>query len=209
MSGISDEGADTKSGASAQTEPPQMTTVLGSLPPTDPAILKAFRNGRLVHQHYAAIGQVAALWAYFESVVDFWLVTFAGLEPEVGVCFTAQMSGTRGRINGFIALVRHLGAGERWDKQLTTLADDTRGLADQRNRAVHDVWDLSEAESPQRREASAQRRVRILKIHVSTEDIRRLAGQIDALRRRFDDVADNIFTEIHTSPGIPPPDIEP
>ena len=75
--------------------------LLGSIPPTDPAILRAFENNRLANRHYAAIGQVAALWAYFEAVVATWMITFANVDPDVGVCFTAQMLGSRGRVDGF------------------------------------------------------------------------------------------------------------
>ena len=195
-------------------EPPivphwEIPSLLSSIPPTDPAVLKAFEDGRLSHKHYSAIGQVAARWAYFEGVMDTWLMIFAGIETEIGVCFTAQMLGSRPRIDGFIALVRYLGANKKWNERLEEFAKDAQGLGEQRNRAVHDVWDMSESSSPRRLEATARRLVRVLKVHVPTNELLRLAENIEALRKRFDDLASAIFTEIHTSPGTTPPSTPP
>ena len=183
---------------------------ISNIPLTDPAITKAFKDNRSRNAHYSAIGQVAANWAYFEGVIDTWLAIFADVETEVGVCFTGQMIGPNPRLNAFIALVRHRGAKRKWNKQLEQLALDVTKLAEQRNRAVHDVWDLSEAEDPRRLEVTARKTVRVVHVHVPTEDLRRLAKYIDALRQKFDDIAEGIFNEMHlsphTSPDITPPD---
>ena len=76
----------------------------------DIATSAAFENARLREAHYSAIGQVAAAWSFFESTLDFWLMVYAGLEVEIGACFTGHMFGSRPRIEGFIALARYLGA---------------------------------------------------------------------------------------------------
>jgi hypothetical protein len=179
--------------------------LLESMPPTDPAVLKAFADDRARNLHYSAIGQVAACWSYFEAVIDTWLMAFADVAPRIGVCFTSQMLGSRPRIDAFIALVRCLGAHEKWPKVLEAFAKDVQGLSEQRNRAVHDVWDLSESSMPHRFEASAKRRLRIAKIHVPTESLLRLARHIEALRERLDDLGSEIFTELRASRDTTPP----
>jgi hypothetical protein len=162
-------------------------TLLSELPPTDPAILKAFEDKWARDRHYAAIGGVAATWAYFEAIIDTWLVAFADVDAAVGVCFTAQMIGPRPRIDALIALVRYLGIAQRWNKRLEQFAKDAQGLAELRNRAVHDVWDMTEPTRPIRQEATARRALRIVQIHVPTQELFSLAQNIETLRARFEE----------------------
>jgi hypothetical protein len=198
--------ADEKDGSSSALIP----TLLGSLPSTDLQILKAIADARLSNIHFAVIGRIAALWSYLESVIDRWLWTFAEIQPEIGVCFTAQMIGPRPRIDAFIALVRQLGAAKSWNDILEKFAKDAQGLAEQRNRAIHDVWQMDDPTCPQRLEATAKRAARLLKVHVPTKELIALADKIDALRARFDDdIANKSFNELHASPDkselTPPP----
>jgi hypothetical protein len=172
------------------------TSLLSSAQPTDPALLKAFEDNRLRANHYSAIGQVAALWSYFEAVVASWMITFANVEVEIGICFTAQILGSRGRIDGFIALVRHLGVEEKWGQILDTFAKKVQRLSEKRNRAVHDVWYLTEPASPRRHEVSASRLVRNLVIDMPTDDLLKLVKEINDLREEFDTIAEKLFTEV-------------
>jgi hypothetical protein len=191
-------------------EPPvppslEMPTLLESLPPTDPSVLKVLEDARRGDIHFAMIGRVAARWAYLEAVIDTWLASFADVEVEVGICFTAQMIGPRPRIDAFIALVRYLGADKRWNDILDQFAKDLHGLAEQRNRAVHDVW-IIEPTGPHRIEATARRKVRNLKILEPTSKLIALINNIDELCWRFDDkIASPIFSELHTLPEISRP----
>jgi hypothetical protein len=50
--------------------PFHLATILGSLPQTDPAVIREMENARLGQNHYAAIGRVAAAWARFEFAID-------------------------------------------------------------------------------------------------------------------------------------------
>jgi hypothetical protein len=179
---------------------PAIQTLLASYPPTDPSVLKMMADTKLSNSHYRAIGLVAASWAYLESVVDTWVWHFAGVKPEIGVCLTGQMIGPRPRLDAFIALVRHGGARTRWNNPLETLANDATALGEQRNRAVHDMWDLREPTIPTRREATARMKVRLLDVHVPTKDLIALAEKIYKLSERVDDIASAIFSELHTSP---------
>jgi hypothetical protein len=165
-------------------------------------------DARLGGKHYAAIGRVASQWSYFEAVVDTWLLAFAKIDTEIGMCFTSQMMGSRPRMDAFIALVRHLGAKKKWNAILEDLARDVVALSESRNRAVHDVWQMEEPSRPLRLEASARRKLRIVQVHVPTAELMTLAQNITDLQMRFDDIASAIITELNpplASPGKPPP----
>jgi hypothetical protein len=184
------------------------TTLLSELPPTDPAVLKAMDDARLGMRHYAAIGRVASQWSYFEAVIDTWLLAFANINTEIGVCFTSQMMGSRSRMDAFVALVRHLGAKKKWNARLEDFAKNVVRLSERRNRAVHDVWQMHEPSRPMRLEVSAKRTLRIVQMHVPTAELTALAQSITDLQMRFDDMASAIFTEINllrAFPGTTPP----
>jgi len=171
-------------------------TLLGTALATPPAIVESMKNERLRTAHYAALGRVAGAWAEFEALVDAWLATFAGLTSEIGVCFTGQMIGPRPRIDAFIALVRHLGAKPKWNDRLEKLSVCAQSLGEQRNRALHDVWDMREPSQPQRKEATARKIVKVLSFHEPTDKLLRLVQKIDAFRKKFDEeIAKPIFDE--------------
>lgn len=180
--------------------------LLEQIPPTDPARLRAIEAAELAQNHYAALGKVAAAWAYFEAVVDTWLSKFANVDSEIAICFTGQMIGPGPRTNAFIALVRHLGAKGKWGDVLDRFGKDASILGMRRNRALHDVWNMDDPAKPTRLEATAKQVVRILEIHEPTEKLLALVEEIDKFREAFDEkIASKIFTELHTSPDIPRP----
>jgi hypothetical protein len=168
------------------------------IPPTDPAILKKMQDARTSNQHYSTIGQVAASWAYFEAVVDTWICNFMEVKAEIAVCVTGQMIGPRSRIDAFIALVRIRGSRSKWNEDLDQFAKYAATLSEQRNRAVHDIWYLTQPDHPLRREATARKTVRMLDIHEPTEKLLALVTAIYELVAHFDDMASSIFNEIHS-----------
>lgn len=166
-------------------------------------------NSRLSHDHYAAIGGVAAFWAKFERAIDSWLIAFAEVDHPIGVCLTSQIMGSRAKLDALIALLKHLGAGKKWYAQLDALASDTVALSEKRNRAVHDVWDLRKPSEPIRKEQSAKRALRHLRVHVPTQKLRDLVHKIAALERRLDHLCIDIMVELPPSPGKRPKDRAP
>jgi hypothetical protein len=183
-----------------------LAEALTKFPRTDSGILKEIENARLSNGHYSAIGQVAQAWAYFEAIVDTWLSALLNRPFPMVVCLTGQLIGPRGRIDGFIALVRVLGSRAKWNDDLEDIAKRVTGLAEQRNRAVHDLWDLTSPATPIRREATAKRHVRVLDVPVPTHELLELKDSIYQLANEFDDMASSIFTELHSSPGKWPPE---
>ncbi len=135
-----------------------MGSLLSNLPRTDPQVLKQWENARISRQRYAAIGHVAASWSYFEAIIDSWIWALINRPGNVGVCLTGQMIGPGPRISAFIALVRELGSKSKWNQKLEDMAKDAIAMSESRNRAIHDVWNLSEPSQPLRQEATAKKK---------------------------------------------------
>jgi hypothetical protein len=140
-------------------------------------------------QHFAAIGYVAGNWGYFEAVVDTWSLSIAGIKPQPGVCFTSQIAGAARKLDAFIALLGLVRPEHGRGKDIDAFCKDAMGLAEQRNRIVHDHWDTSDILSPKRLEATARRKLKLEKINVPTSDILDLAIKISDLTHRFESLA--------------------
>lgn len=95
---------------------------------------------------------------------------------------------------------------EQWGALEEFATKKVTGLSEQRNRAIHDVWHLTNPKTPIRFEATANRVVRYLTIHVPTADLARLAQNIDNLSVEFDILANDIFLSLHPSPDTGPQD---
>lgn len=208
MAGNDDDRDGSKLGALSQWK--LAPTLLEQVPRASPEEIQAFFDRTFVSQHFAALGYVAAAWAEFEASVDWWLWFFAEMRPEVGVCFTGQMIGPRPRIDAFVALVRHLGVSKNWNAKLDDFANDARKLGEGRNRALHDVWDMTNPQLPQRREATARGTVRYLSVHQPTEKLISLVKHIHDLTAKFeitlaDAICDELYPSLRTIP--PEPDV--
>lgn len=145
--------------------------------------------------HYAAIGRVAAEWAFFERIIDAWSLDYAAVTEQIGVCFTAQIMGSRAKLDAFISLAGLFGASKSRLAGLRRFAQNIVGLAEQRNRAIHDMWELTDPKKPQRHEATARKVVRLLKIHVPTNELLDLADTIKKTRLKFNMMAAEIWYE--------------
>ena len=174
-------------------------TLLERVPDTDPAVLQALIDARVSNKHYSAIGQVAAAWGYFEAIIDTWIGALFDRPFQMVACLTAQLIGHRSRIEAFIALVRVLGSRSKWNDDLEAFAKRVTGVAELRNRTVHDLWDLNNPSKPTRREVTAKRTLRVADVHVSTKELLSLTKTIYALASDFDNMASSIFTELHSS----------
>ena len=147
--------------------------------------------------HYAAIGRVATSWGYFEAQIDNWSHHFAGVEPDIGVCFTSQILGPRGKIDALMALIRLNDLSEKDEKVLKAFQGKIIGLAEQRNRTVHDWWPLNDPHSPQRLEATARGKLKLEMVSMSTADVAHLSENIEKLHSEMDELVSAIFSRIH------------
>lgn len=165
-----------------------------------PASLETLENWekrfRIEHDHYSAIGRVAAAWAYFEATVDTATIDLAGLSGSVGVCFTSQIAGIGRKMDAYIALAREKGTPEPLVSNLTRLASEATAFAEKRNRVVHDVWIFDHPNPPQRYEASARKRVKLGPVAASTETLHKYVEGIRDLSDRFEALADHVAVPV-------------
>jgi hypothetical protein len=150
-------------------------------------------------QHFAAIGHVAAKWSYFEAVIDDWTLRIAKIPVEAGVSLTSQISGSARKLDAFTALVNLSNVKPSLLKDIHKFSELARGLAEQRNRVVHDFWDVSDILDPRRVEATARKKLRLESIPVSTAEVLNLAIQIEEMAENFDNLASRVLTEPRTS----------
>jgi hypothetical protein len=156
-------------------------------------------------QHYAAIGHVAAEWSYFELVIDSWSLSASGIHVQPGVCLTSQIAGHARKLDAFISITRLLNPNHGFGAELDQFCKDANSLAEQRNRTIHDHWDTDDILNPRRIEATARKKLRLKHVDVPTEELLKLALNIDALRDRFDDLASRIISAPRPSHEKPPP----
>lgn len=154
------------------------------------------RPGELSKEHYAAIGQVAAEWAEFEILLDISTLMLAKIKMKLGFCLTAQIAGSARKLDAYIALAQQLGADKKTIKTLNTFAKDTVGLAEQRNRTVHDSW--SALGGAHRFEVTARKVLRTEMIPVSVEELVALAKRIDAHSQHFYNLSRDVKAEVET-----------
>ena len=124
-----------------------------------------------VIRHFTAVGMIATAWASIELILDSYALALAGLgETEVAQCFTAQVIGSARKIDAYIAVAMFKGA-TKLAGELDSFAKDTAGLAEQRNRIVHDPWDATHPGGPRRLEVSARRKLKTGYVTVPIEDV--------------------------------------
>jgi hypothetical protein len=170
-------------------------------PPLGEVFAEAFKDAddRITDLHYSAIGRVAASWAYFEAVIDTMTAHLMDVTVEIGTCVLSQAPGLR-RLDAFIALAKYRNAKVKDIGKLDEIAKRAAVLGQRRNRALHDVWDLSNPEEPLRREATARRKLRFMSIPVSTQELLDVVKDIYDMSWQFLDIAGAIFNQIHSMP---------
>jgi hypothetical protein len=156
----------------------------------------------LTQAHYAAIGRVASEWASFETTIDTETIGLAGCEVKAGVCLTAQIAGWARKLDAYIALAGLRGALKTLPK-LHALANATSGLAEQRNRVVHDPW-IGET-TTHRLEATARKRLRLQFVPMTTAEVVALADKILAHGKRFLTLTEEVDAELLALHEKPPP----
>jgi hypothetical protein len=133
----------------------------------------------LPDEHFEAIGRVAEAWAAVEMLIDTCCWELAGVRPNIAACFTAQVIGPGRKLDALISLVKVQGGGDAVIRSLNKFATKSQGLAERRNRVVHDVW-LPSLEGPQRYEVTAKKVLRIGFFTMATREINDLLREIEA-----------------------------
>jgi hypothetical protein len=147
----------------------------------------------LSKEFYAAIGHVVVEWSDFEFLVDISTLTLAKINNRMGCCLTAQIAGSARKLDAYISIAQFLGA-KKNVKALNTLAKDAQGLAEQRNRIVHDSW--TSLGGFHRFEVTARKVLRAEFIPVSVDDLAKTAENIRLLGDRFHGLTKEVKAEL-------------
>lgn len=135
-------------------------------------------------EHYALIGKVASNWALFETSLDFLIWKIAKVPDKTGACLTTQIAGAARKLDAIIALVRLNRGDEKLISQLNKLAETQRGLAERRNRVVHDHW-IQRGGEPFRLEMTARKVLKFEPVKVSAKELGDLADEIMKMTNNF------------------------
>jgi hypothetical protein len=154
-----------------------------------------------MHEHYAAVGKVAAIWATFELNIDqvIWRGLHAAQKP--GACVTAQFIGPGPRFRALNALVGLYKGGDRFRKELNVIAQDAQQLAAKRNRVVHDHWTLNiKTGDPVRLNITADKVLDFAFKSMPTADVMKIHAEIKELNLRFIGLSENLRNVLSALP---------
>lgn len=167
-----------------------------ALPPEGVGLMDLDQSPEVV-KHYAAIGRVAEAWAYLEFCLDGLCGEVAGLDMYTASCLTSHIQGQR-KLDALMSLILRHGD-TKTHKDLELIAKKRfSGLAEQRNRVVHDPW-LILSSNALRFEITARRKLVHEQRLVTTSEVSKLCANIKKL-------GDDIGTLVRASPiyQIPP-----
>jgi len=94
------------------------------------------------HPFFVLIGRVASAWTYFEHILDEIIWNISQIPEDLALCITGQIMGATPRLKIIEALCKYLGLPEPLLKKAKKLKELQYGVAEQRNRIVHDPWFL-------------------------------------------------------------------
>lgn len=141
---------------------------------------------RETDEHYAAIGRVAAHWSYFEWFVDRSAIELCGQNELFVSCFTSQITGHARKLDAYISVARLVGVSDSLASNLCKFSQKVARVAEQRNRAIHDVWLLiSPKEKAARYEITARKKLRAELVMMPTAQVLNLAHEIEMLAATF------------------------
>lgn len=138
--------------------------------------------------HYAYIGKVAVEWATLEAAIDVQIWRLCGAPHNLIACLTAQMVGPTPRLQALVAICSEKPLDPKTIDDLEEFKKYAGGVAEQRNRVVHDSWRVISNELTGRRTikrtVTAKGRLKMEDEEISVAEFERLIFKI----RRLNDV---------------------
>lgn len=89
-------------------------------------------------EHLALIGKVADAWSQLEFQIDVAIWHLAATEQQLSACITSQFMSIHPRLKALTALVTVRGGSEQSISDIQSFSGRVSGLAEKRNRCVHD-----------------------------------------------------------------------
>jgi hypothetical protein len=151
------------------------------------------------HPIYAQIGRIASEWSHVENLLDAIICELASLPARQGACITGQMMGYAPRLNAIIGLLIDRNVDRKLVDKAHSLMDSLRGVAEERNRFIHDAWYIEINENkPYQKRGVTRNDVRKTKPSVpyklryglhDTGGIEHAKATFKAIQKSFDDVS--------------------
>ena len=142
-------------------------------------------------KHYSAVGKVAVEWTRFEMRIAEMVRMLAGVNNKFGECITVQVANTARMLDALSALAELRSPGSAGKKPFKKRLDRIQGLAERRNRVVHDEWTFDPGVTT-RWQNSARRVHKNTPIDMSADEVEKFATEIKdachefvAFRREF------------------------
>ena len=130
--------------------------------------------------HYKAIGQVAISWSFMELIIDAQTWKYAELDETLGACLTAQIAGSGRKLDALFALIRcRFKPSDKLEGRFNKFSEATTGLAERRNRVIHDPWiKFAKDDKSRRIQITAKKRLVFDTVEHPTQDIFKLGKDI-------------------------------
>jgi hypothetical protein len=182
---------------------------LASSPQMTPEEITRWQETIIENKHFAAIGCIAANWAYLEQIVDHGSIMLANVPARRGLCLTSQIFGIRRKLDAYISLARLRPISRELIAKLNDFAEAARCLGGRRDRIVHDVWEFDHPSPPGRFEIKAEKKLIVRSVPESTETLLAVAADIEKLTERFQNLESDVLLVPLPSPGKPEQDTRP
>lgn len=145
-----------------------------SLPPSDIPDLPEWYHTNF-DEYCLEVGRLSAIWANHENEIDRIIWELLDVEPNLGMCLTAQMIGPGPRVRALSALAETRGASEVLIADLLRFGKDTEELGAKRNRYAHDVVRIGTTTGIIRKtEITANKKLRYVTVKIDIGAIRKL-----------------------------------
>jgi hypothetical protein len=156
----------------------------------------------------AAIGHVANTMATLEFYVDVGIWELVGALQQLTACLTAQMISVHPKLKAFIGLVEVLGGSKETIGKLKTIQGRIAGLAEDRNRMVHDPRMVHQRTGETSRlQITAKPTVHFGFLTESEVAVTKVANAIGQQLREFSELRDAAIAEIRALPEESRPEL--
>jgi len=147
--------------------------------------------------HLAATGHVANMIATLELQIDLGIWELVGAPQQLIACVTGQFVSVHPRLNAFIGLAELLGASDDTLKALRAFHGEMGGLAEKRNRLVHDPRMMNQRTGKVGRlQITAKPKPHFGFISETDEEVNDVGNQIGAKISEFVALRDKVISEL-------------
>lgn len=172
--------------------------------PIDLSSLTASDMPQIPEPHFAAVGRMVDACAGLDLCIDYMIWELLGIDQLSGACVTAQMISIHPRMHALLALA-HLKGATASLVELRKFYTDMGGLAEKRNRLVHDKRLVNyHTEEVAIFTISAKHSLKFGIVQETTKELDGFAQTMKSMTKRFEAIAEKIRHEISKSPHISP-----